>query len=169
MVDPARLALLYEVSRSFSELIEIDRLMPFMIARTKELLQAESRAVMLLDEAAQEFFPPYTVDIGPDVERRFAAILFPADKGLAGRVLQHGVPQLILDVTRARAGIRTSIERRASTSHQGRRPGTNPRICSWCETHGRRKSQTTRRRRAFRLGRSARDTSGERTAVRAAD
>ncbi len=98
--EPARLALLYEVSRSFSELIDLDQLIDRVVMRTKELLNAESCAILLLDQERQELYFPYRADVAPDVEQRFAAVRFPADRGIAGWVLQNGVAQLIPDVSK---------------------------------------------------------------------
>ncbi len=94
----ARLSLLYQVSRSFSELIQLDQLISRIIGKTKELLNAESCAILLLDEERQELYFPYSADIAPEVERRFSTVRFPADRGIAGWVLQHGVSQLVPDV-----------------------------------------------------------------------
>ena len=95
-----RLSLLYRVSRSFSELIELDELIPFVVAKTKELLGAESSAVLLLDEESQELYFPYSADVAPQVEQRLAMVRFPADRGIAGWVLQHGVADLVADVSK---------------------------------------------------------------------
>lgn len=94
-----RLSLLHEVSRSFSELIEPGQLISRVISKTKDLLRAESCAILLLDEERQELFFPYSADVAPEVEQRFATVRFPADRGIAGWVLQHGVSQLIPDVS----------------------------------------------------------------------
>jgi transcriptional regulator with GAF, ATPase, and Fis domain len=96
----ARLTLLYELSRSFSELIELDQLISRVITRTKDLLGAESCAILLLDEERQELFFPYSSDVAPEVEQRFATVRFPADRGIAGWVLQHGMSQHIPDVSK---------------------------------------------------------------------
>jgi len=98
--EPARLSLLYEVSRSFSELIDLDQLIGRVVPRTKELLNAESCAILLLDEERQELYFPYRADVAPEVEQRFAAVRFPADRGIAGWVLQNAVAQLIPDVSK---------------------------------------------------------------------
>jgi len=98
--EPARLSLLYEVSRSFSELIDLDQLISRVVMRTKELLDAESCAILLLDEERQELYFPYRADVAPEVEQRFAAVRFPADRGIAGWVLQNGVAQLIPDASK---------------------------------------------------------------------
>jgi Nif-specific regulatory protein len=54
---------------------------------------------MLLDAATGELFVPYVADVAPEVERRFAAVRFPADRGIAGWVMQHGEVQLVTEVS----------------------------------------------------------------------
>ena len=98
--DATRLWLLYEVSRSFSELTELEQLIPVIVLKTKELLQCEGSAILLLDQSTNELFFPYSADIAPEVEERFSGIRFPADKGIAGWVVQHGVAQLVPDVSK---------------------------------------------------------------------
>ena len=95
-----RLSLLYDVSRAFSELTALEELIPAVIAKTNELLKAEGTAILLLDEERNELYFPYAADVTPDVERRLAAVRFPADQGIAGWVVQHGVAQLVPDVAR---------------------------------------------------------------------
>jgi transcriptional regulator with GAF, ATPase, and Fis domain len=93
-------ARLYDVTRAFSELVELDQLLPTVIARTKTLFAVESVAILLLDPATDELYVPYIADIAPEVERRFAAVRFPASRGIAGWVLQHGRVDLVADVSR---------------------------------------------------------------------
>ena len=93
-------ARLYEVSRAFSELVELDQLLPAVIERTKSLFAVESSAILLLDPATDELYVPYIADIAPEVERRFAAVRFPASRGIAGWVLQNGRVELVADVSR---------------------------------------------------------------------
>jgi Nif-specific regulatory protein len=92
-------ARLYEISRAFSELIQLEELLPAVIARTKTLFEVESGAIMLLDSASGELFVPYVADIAPEVEQRFAAVRFPADRGIAGSVMQRGEVELVPDVS----------------------------------------------------------------------
>lgn len=66
-----QLALLYTLSRAFSALITLDELLPSIIAQTKEVLQAESCALLLIDEARQELYFPITSDLSPAIEARF--------------------------------------------------------------------------------------------------
>ncbi|MBI4518978.1 MAG: sigma 54-interacting transcriptional regulator [Deltaproteobacteria bacterium] len=95
-----RLALLYEVTAAFNERIDLDELLPLIITKSRELLDAESSALLLLDAERHELYFPYIADVAPDVEQRMAQIRFPADRGIAGWVLQHGTPQLVPDVAR---------------------------------------------------------------------
>ena len=98
--SPGRLALLYDIGRSFAELIELDDLIPFVIAKTKEVLNAEGSAILLFDDSTQELYFPYSSDVDAEVEQRFSCIRFPADRGIAGWVLQHETPQLVPDVSK---------------------------------------------------------------------
>jgi Nif-specific regulatory protein len=93
-------ARLYELGRAFSELTELDELLPVVIAKSKELLGVESSAIMLHDPATDELYFPYVADVAPDVEQRMAAVRFPAAQGIAGWVLRHGTVQYVPDVSR---------------------------------------------------------------------
>jgi hypothetical protein len=72
-----KLTLLYESSQAFSSLITLDELLPSIIAKTKEILQGESCARLLLDEGRQEFYFPVTSDLSPTVEAGLKNIRFP--------------------------------------------------------------------------------------------
>jgi len=93
-------ARLYEINRAFSELVDLEQLLPAVIAQTKALFDVESSAIMLLDSSAGELFVPYIADIAPEVERRFATVRIPATHGIAGWVLQHGQVERVPDVSR---------------------------------------------------------------------
>jgi Nif-specific regulatory protein len=97
--DSERFSLLLDLCRAFSALMELDELIPFIIARTREVLQAENCAILLLDEKRQELVVPVTSDVNPEVEKRFQGLRFPADKGIAGWVLHEGKALLIPDVS----------------------------------------------------------------------
>jgi Nif-specific regulatory protein len=92
-------ARLYEISRAFSELLELDQLLPVVSAQIQKLFGVESSAIMLLDPATNELFVPYVADVAPEVEQRLAAVRFPADRGIAGWVLQHGEVECVADVS----------------------------------------------------------------------
>src|SRR6266404_8968749 len=54
VLDVEKLSLLFELSRGFNALIELDELLPQVIASTKEVFQAEGCALLLFDEERQE-------------------------------------------------------------------------------------------------------------------
>ena len=95
-----KLSLLFELSRGFNALIDLEALLPAVISKTKEILQAENCALLLLDIERQEMFFPVISDISPAIEARFTALRFPADRGVAGWVIQHGKSALVPDVAR---------------------------------------------------------------------
>ena len=91
-------SLLLELSRAFSALIELEALLPFLMAKTKEVFEAESCALLLLDDEKQELYFPVISDLNAAVAERLKGIRFPADKGVAGWVLQQGRPLRVPDV-----------------------------------------------------------------------
>jgi hypothetical protein len=60
--------LLFDLSHAFSALTELDELLQLINAKTKEVLEAESSAILLLDEATGELFFPVSSDASPEVE-----------------------------------------------------------------------------------------------------
>ena len=82
--DRSPLRLAYEVGRAFAEQSQLDALIPFAIARCREVLDAEGVAVLLYDRATDELFFPYVSAQDPAV----LEIRFPADRGIAGAVLR---------------------------------------------------------------------------------
>ena len=99
VLDVEKLSLLFELSRGFNALIELDELLPQVIARTKEVFQAEGCALLLFDEERQELHFPVTSDVSPDMEERLREIRFPADRGIVGWVVTHGRSALVKDVS----------------------------------------------------------------------
>jgi len=95
-----QLSLFLELSRAFGTLMELGDLLPLVMTRTNAAFAAESCALLLLDEERQELFFPVTSDISPERAERLKAMRFPADKGVAGWVLQQGKPALVSDVGR---------------------------------------------------------------------
>jgi hypothetical protein len=60
-----RLLLLFDLSRAFSALMELDELLRLINAETKEVLEAEGSAILLLDETTGELFFPVSSDASP--------------------------------------------------------------------------------------------------------
>ncbi len=97
LLDVKQRALLYEVVSELAGRIDLDELIRIVIAKAKEILGAESAAILLWDADANELYFPYIDDVDADVEQRFREVRFPADRGIAGWVLQNGRPDLVLD------------------------------------------------------------------------
>ena len=83
-----------------AELVELAELLSVVMAKTNELVQSESSAVLLLDERTNELFFPCVVDVESEVASRLSRVRFAADRGIAGWVLAHGEVQVIHDVSR---------------------------------------------------------------------
>lgn len=93
-----QLSLLLELSQAFSTLVDLEELLPVIIARTNNVLEAESCAVLLLDSERDELYFPVMVDVSRERGKRFDTIRFPADRGIAGWVLKNEQPLLVPDV-----------------------------------------------------------------------
>lgn len=92
-----RASLLYELGCAFAERIEIDELIPLVMAKCREALAAEGAAVLLLDAQRNELYFPYVADGDADAAAQLRELRFPADRGIAGAVLQSGQPMRVDD------------------------------------------------------------------------
>ena len=96
--DTARLRLLYELGCAFAARIDLDELTQLVVSKCREVLDAEGAAVLLLDAAANELYFPFVADEDPAVSARLRSLRFPADRGIAGVVLQSGRALRVDDV-----------------------------------------------------------------------
>ncbi len=94
----ARLQLLYELACAFAALVDLDALSALVVAKCRDLLDAEGAAILLLDPQRDELFFPYVDDADPAVAARLLRLRFPADRGIAGAVLRDGRALRIDDV-----------------------------------------------------------------------
>lgn len=94
-----KFALLFDLSRAFSSLIDLDELLPYIADQTRHVLQAESCVIFLLDLERQELYFPIVSDEISSVGNRLKEIRFPADRGIVGWVVQQGQPTLVTDVS----------------------------------------------------------------------
>jgi len=92
-----RLALLYEVSLAFAARTELSELIPLVIAKSREVLDAAGSSVVLLDEERQELYFPFVADDNPETAARLSAHRMPADRGLGGDVVRTGEPLRVAD------------------------------------------------------------------------
>ncbi len=96
--DAARLRLLYDLACRFAAHTELDELLPFVVAKCREVLEADGASVLFLDGEKQELYFPYVAEDDPRAASRLSELRFPADRGIAGEVLRHGKPLRIDDV-----------------------------------------------------------------------
>ena len=78
--------------------LELDQLLASLLLRTRELLGADTCAVLLLDEEANELVARAAVGIEEDVER---GVRIPVGRGFAGRVAAGRAPVILDDVDHA--------------------------------------------------------------------
>jgi Nif-specific regulatory protein len=97
MDDGQRFRLLYEMAAAFVAQLELEELIPSIIRRCREILSAESAAVLLHDPATDELYFPYVAGKDQDVADRLRGARFPAAEGVAGAVLASGRSELVAD------------------------------------------------------------------------
>jgi phosphoserine phosphatase RsbU/P len=90
--DRARLNLLYDLGKRLASMHDADELITHAAHQIREFFQAEGCSVLLLDPSGREFrFPVFVNRTGsatnPGV---LSKIGFPAGRGVAGWVLEHG-------------------------------------------------------------------------------
>ena len=92
-----KLRFLYDLGCALAARHDVEGLVGTAIARCRELLDAEGVAVLLLDDAANELYFPYSTGNDPSLPGRLAAVRFPADRGVAGAVLREGRSRIVRD------------------------------------------------------------------------
>ena len=89
-IDNPRFSLLYDLGCAFAARIELDQLLPFIVEKSREVLDAEGVSLLFLDNDRREFYFPYVSENDPEIARRLTGLRFPADRGIAGEVLSSG-------------------------------------------------------------------------------
>ncbi len=110
-----RLRLLYDLGCAFASRIELDELIPLVINKVREVLDAEGASVLLLDESRKELYFPYVVSEREGVAARLAGLRLPADRGIAGAALQSG-RSIRVDDVRADPRFYSGIDRESGGS-----------------------------------------------------
>jgi transcriptional regulator with GAF, ATPase, and Fis domain len=85
--DP-RARVLYALAREFAAQLDLDQLLPLIVSKCREVLDAEGVAVLLLDRERGDLYFPYYSQADPETAAKLAGLHFPADHGIAGSVLQ---------------------------------------------------------------------------------
>jgi Nif-specific regulatory protein len=92
------LALFLDMSRSFHELVEPDRLLPVITEKLRVLMDAEACSVILYDAERAELYFPVSSDDRLESPDRLREVRFPATEGISGWVLREGRSVLVPDV-----------------------------------------------------------------------
>jgi phosphoserine phosphatase RsbU/P len=95
--DIAWLRRVYELGNAFVERLELDDLIPFVLARCREVLSAEGVAVLFIDSESNELYFPYVSEDNPEVAKRLKGLRFPVERGIAGAVLRTGRAEKVDD------------------------------------------------------------------------
>src|SRR5215470_10787945 len=93
-----RLTFLYDLACAFAARIELDELSAFVVEKCRQVFDAEGASILLLDPERAELFFSYVAEPNPETAERLLALRFPADRGIAGAVLQSGRSLRIDDV-----------------------------------------------------------------------
>ncbi len=109
--------LLYELSCAFAERIELDELVPLVIEKCRDLLEAEGGSVLLRSSDADELYFPYVIAADPSTADMLGRLRFPADQGIAGFVVQTGEAARVDDAQRDPRVYRGADELTGSTTH----------------------------------------------------
>ena len=95
--DGERFRLLYELGCAFVAKTDLSELIPFVIKKCREALNAESASVLLLTSERNEFYFPYVSDENAKVAGVLAQLRVPADRGIAGATVKSGKPLIVAD------------------------------------------------------------------------
>jgi phosphoserine phosphatase RsbU/P len=98
-LDPAHLRLLYELGCAFAARTDLDELNALVIAKCREVMDAEGAAILLFDAERDELYFPYVADEDAEASRQLAQLRFPANRGVAGEVLRSGRAVRVDDAT----------------------------------------------------------------------
>jgi signal transduction histidine kinase len=98
--DAARSRILYELGCAFAARLKLEELVPLVISKCREALDAEGASVLLLDVERNELSFPFVADEDAAVAERLRGLRFRADQGIAGAVLHDGKPVRVDDVSR---------------------------------------------------------------------
>lgn len=96
--DPQLLSALLEIGQSLPWILHLQTLLDMIVRRVTELMRSEGASVLLLDEERQELVFHTLLDDDAALVQKLQGLRFPANKGIAGRVLHSGQPVLVSDV-----------------------------------------------------------------------
>ncbi len=97
--ESSRYRQIYQLGYAFASRTELNELIPFVIAKCREILRVEGVSVLLLDQPGGKLYFPYISEEDPEVRARLAKLRFSAGHGIAGAVLSSGHAEKVDDVS----------------------------------------------------------------------
>jgi transcriptional regulator with GAF, ATPase, and Fis domain len=88
--DSSRDRMIYELGNMFTAHLGLEELIPLVISKCREVMDAGGVSVLLLDEERNELYVADVSEDDPEVARRLIGLRIPADAGVAGAVLRSG-------------------------------------------------------------------------------
>jgi transcriptional regulator with GAF, ATPase, and Fis domain len=113
--DSARDRMIYELGNMFTAHLGLDELIPLVISKCRDVLDAGGVSVLLLDEEREELYFPYVSEEDPEVARRLIGVRIPADAGLAGAVLRTGQAEKV-DVAQSDDRFYSGVDRKTGVT-----------------------------------------------------
>ena len=92
--------LLFELGLAFAARLELDELVPLVVAKCREVMDAQGTSLLLLDAEAGELYFPWVDHDDPTTTASLQCLRFPADRGFAGAVVQSGTALRVDDAAR---------------------------------------------------------------------
>jgi Nif-specific regulatory protein len=93
-----KLEVLWDISHSLHQFINIDGLIFHIIKQVKDLIDAEGVAVMVAQTSTDELVFMWADDEAPGVAGKLKEVRLPASRGIAGSVFTSGKAELVSDV-----------------------------------------------------------------------
>jgi Nif-specific regulatory protein len=84
----ARLELLYELSCAFASKTDLAELIPLVIEKCRDVLDASGASVLMLDVDRDELYFPYVAETDPEAGARLTDLRFPSGRGISGEVVR---------------------------------------------------------------------------------
>src|SRR5579864_6950340 len=88
--DSARDRMIYELGNMFTAHLGLEELIPLVISKCREVLDAGGVSVLLLDAERDELYFPYVSEENPEAAQRLRDLRVPSGSGLAGAALLSG-------------------------------------------------------------------------------
>lgn len=88
------------ISVALPEYPDLEDLLDYVSGEVQHLLGTEGALVILLDEENREFYFEGAAHDNPAAEEKLKHLRFPADKGIAGKVIRTGRPEIVMNPTK---------------------------------------------------------------------